>query len=168
MAALPACASKPALRVSAERSAAADFSTYRTYRWATELPQSVPGRPRSGMDLLDWRIRAIIEKQLAARGYDAVSSGPADLVIDYHVKLREAQTDSVQDFIRYRESGGQEGPQESYVFGYQEGTVIIELVDAATQRLVWRSTAGPLISPETQQEKVSEAVRSMMERLPSH
>ena len=167
VATLAGCASTPALRVSAERSTAADFSAYRTYRWATAPADTLDERPRTGMDLLDWRIRTAIEKQLTARGYDEVASGRADFVVAYHVDFREAHTESVGDFIRYRESGGQEGPQEAYVFGYQEGTIIIEVLDEATQRLVWRSTATPLINPENEQEKVSEAVQTMMARFPS-
>jgi hypothetical protein len=165
--ALAGCTSKPTLRVSAERSPAANFSAYRTYSWVSEPSESLSERPRAGPDLLNWRIRNAIEKQLVARGYEEAASGRADLSIAYHVRRRDAHTESVEDFIRYRESGGQEGMQEAYTFGYQEGTVIIEVLDAATQRLVWRSTAGPVINPESQQEKVTEAVQSMMAHFPS-
>lgn len=155
------------MRVSAERSPAADFSAYRTYAWASAPPESLSEHPRSGPDLLNWRIRNVIEKQLVARGYEEATAGRADLSVAYHVRRRDAHTATVGDFIQYRENGGQEGMQEAYTFGYQEGTVIIEVLDAATQRLVWRSTAGPVIDPETQQEKVTEAVQSMMAHFPS-
>ena len=167
LATLTGCTSKPTLRVSAERSPAADFSAYRTYAWATTPVESLSERPRTGPDLLNWRIRNAIEKQLVARGYEEAAAGRADLSIVFHIRRRDAHTETVQDFIQYRESGGQEGMQEAYTFGYEEGTVIIEVLDAATERLVWRSTAGPVINPETQPEKVAEAVQSMMARFPS-
>jgi hypothetical protein len=166
LAALVGCASTPALRVSAERSAAADFSSYRTYRWASAPPEVSLERALSGRDLLDWRIRNGIESQLATRGYQQVQSGTADIIVAYHLDLREKNTSSVGDYITYRQSGGQEGPQEAYVFGYQEGTLVIEAVDGVTRRLVWRSAAGPLLNPEVQQGKVRDAVQRMMERFP--
>ena len=69
LAALAGCASKPTLRVSAERSPAADFSGYRTYRWASAPPEVTLEHARTPRELLDWRIRNGIEAQLAARGY---------------------------------------------------------------------------------------------------
>jgi len=164
---LTACASKPTLHVSAERSAAIDFGAYRTYRWATAPPEVPLERTRNARELLDWRIRNGIEGQLAARGYQQVSSGKADMIVAYHLDLREKNTESVGDYLDYRQSGGQEGMQEAYVFGYQEGTLVIEAVDGTTRRLVWRSAAGPLLSPEAQQERVREAVQRMMERFPT-
>ncbi|MGH3056390.1 MAG: DUF4136 domain-containing protein, partial [Gaiellaceae bacterium] len=111
------CASKPTLHINVERNAATDFSAYRTYVWADQPPEPIPGQPRTGRDLMDWRIRTVIENQLAVRGYDEVSSGRSDLVISYHLDFREAHTDSLQDFINYRESGGDQSMQEAYVYG---------------------------------------------------
>jgi len=162
------CASKPTLHVSAERSTATDFSAYRTYAWANPPAEPSVEQPRTGRDLMDWQIRTIIENQLTAKGYDEVSSGRADLVITYHLDVREGHTESVQDFIAYRESGGDEGMQEAYVYGYQKGTFIIEAIDAATRRLVWRGSAGAVINPERQPDRVREAVLRVMERFPAH
>jgi len=163
-----ACASRPKLHVSAERSAATDFAAYRTYTWANPPPEPSLEQPRTGRDLMDWQIRTMIENQLTAKGYDQISTGRADLVITYHLDVREGQVDSVQDFMTYRESGGDEGMQEAYVYGYQKGTFIIEATDAATRRLVWRGSAGPVINPDRQPDRVREAVLHVMERFPSH
>jgi hypothetical protein len=160
------CASKPTLHVSTERSAATDFSAYRTYAWAHPPAEPSLEQPRTGRDLMDWQIRTIIENQLTAKGYDEVSSR-ADLIITYHLDVREGHTDSVQDFIAYRESGGDEGMQEAYVYGFQKGTFIIEAIDAASRRLVWRGSAGAVINPERQPDRVREAVLRVMERFPS-
>lgn len=168
LSAIVGCASKPTLHVSAERSAATDFSAYRTYAWASPPPEVSLEQPRSSRDLMDWRIRTIIESQLAAKGYDEAAAGRADLLIAYHLAVREAHTDSIQDFIAYRDSGGQDGPQDTYVYGYESGTIIIEAIDATTRRLVWRGSAGAVVNPERQQERVREAVQRVMERFPSH
>jgi len=162
------CATKPTLHVSVERSAASDFAAYRTYTWANPPPEPSLDQPRTGRDLMDWQMRTIIANQLTAKGYDEVASGRADLIITYHLDVREGHTNSVQDFIAYRESGGDEGMQEAYVYGYQEGTFVIEAIDAATRRLVWRGTGGSIIDPDKQQYRVREAVQRVMERFPAH
>ncbi len=113
-------------------------------------------------------MRNVVESQLAAKGYTQVESQGADLWVECYLNQRERHTDSINDFIEYRESGGQQGPQESYVWGYSEGTIIIEAYEAATDRLVWRGSATPIINPEGQQEKAREAVLGIMQRFPAH
>ena len=166
LATLAACASEIPLRIEAERSPTADFYTYRTYAWMFPPLQETAQRPRGGRALLDWRIRSAVDRQLSARGFEKASSGRPDLLIDYHIELREKNTETFSDYLAYRKSGGQEWLTEAYVFGYQEGTLTIEIDDAATRHLLWRASATGLVEPERQEERVNAAVQRMFERFP--
>src|SRR5262249_31705173 len=104
--------------------------------------------------------------QLAAKGYDKGPSGQADFLIDYHLERATRTTDSIGDYIRYRNSGGEMGPDQSFVFGYEEGTLIVEVFDAQTRELAWRASASAFVHPDQQSEKLTNAVRKMMQRFP--
>jgi hypothetical protein len=116
--------------------------------------------------LLNWRIRSAVDRQLSARGFEKVSSGRPDLLVDYRIEIREKNTESFGDYMAYRQSGGQEWLTEAFVFGYQEGTVTIEVDEATTGKMVWRASATGLVDPETHDEQVSDAVGRMFERFP--
>ncbi len=164
---LAACASKIPVRIDAERSATADFYAYRTYDWLTPLsPEEERQRPSGGRALLERRIRSAVERQLSARGFEKVSSGRPDLLVDYRLEIREKPIESFGDYMAYRESGGEELLTEAFVSGYQEGTVSIEVDEAATGRMVWRAAATGLVEPDKQGELVSDTVGRMFERFP--
>ena len=69
---LAGCA--PAISVSHDFDPGADFSGYRTWSW---LPQPVPEviDPRVHNDLVDQRVRVVVERALAAKGYQKVEPG---------------------------------------------------------------------------------------------
>jgi hypothetical protein len=162
---LAACASKMPIRIDAQRSPTANFYAYRTYDWLTPQDEA-RGQPRGGRALLNWRIRTAVERELSARGFERVSSGRPDVLVDYRVEIREKNTQTFGDYMAYRQSGGQEWLTEAYVFGYHEGTVTIEVEDAATRKMVWRASAAGLVDPEAQAELVTDTVRRMFERFP--
>jgi hypothetical protein len=163
--ALMGCATKPAMRISSDHSPTANWSAYHTYAWRTV--SAVPGRaPRGQADLLDWRIRNDVDGQLAVKGYTQIRSGRPDFWIDYHLDQKEKTTDTIGDYVRYRQGGGKEGPSEAYVFGYQEASLILEIVDARTQLLVWRASASAVASSDRSGDKVKEAVDAMLQRFP--
>lgn len=161
-----ACATTNPIVVKAESSPTADFARYATYAWLYAPPEGHGRGPRSESELLDWRIRAAVDTQLAARGYQTTAAHP-DFLVAYHIERTEKTTDSFSDYWRYRQSGGEADPAEAYVFGYEEGSLILEFTDARTRQLVWRASATAMLSADKQQERTQEAVRLMLRRLPA-
>ena len=107
-----------------------------------------------------------IETELAAKGFVLSPDNP-DFFIDYRLTLAEKSTDTIQDFIKYRESGGQSTVQEAYVFGYDEVKLILEIFDAEVDKLVWRASAIMADANTDKQERlVPEAVHRMLEKFP--
>ena len=164
---LAACASKATtVRIDAERSPTADFYAYRTYDFAIPPPVETREPPQGGRSLLDWHIRSVVDRQLSARGFTKVSSGRPDLLVDYRLDIRDKNVETFSDYAAYRESGGKGWLTEAFVYGYQEGTVTVEIDEAATGRLVWRAAASGLVDPEVHDEQVRDAVQRMFERFP--
>jgi uncharacterized protein DUF4136 len=166
------CAPKspPAMPVEAESSPLLSASTYRTFDWLTEpLGDPIGGVP-SEATLFDWRVRNAVDAQLGAKGYTRRTSEKADFLITYHTAAQTRTTDSVRDYMDYRERGGTEDPQETYAFGYTESTLILEVYDAQTRQLMWRAAAKAVVNDprdERSEARTTEAVRRMLQRFPS-
>ena len=146
-AALLACSG---VRVKTDYDPASDFSALRTFRWIDpelrEEPRPenvVPTDPFTRNTLLDRRVRDDIEAQLVSRGYRVAAEGDTpDFLIRYDVVSRQIE----RDYPVYA-GGGYYGYGRGYYgtgvgYGgsstYDEGTLIVDVIDPATQQIVWR------------------------------
>jgi hypothetical protein len=108
-------------------------------------------------------MQGAVEKALAARLERAVPGG-ADLLIHYHASVTtRLNVNGVDE--RY---GSQ--PQ---VTEYEAGTLVVDLVDARTNRVVWRGFARDTVTLEDvlndrdrMTQRINEAVTRMFKELP--
>ena len=136
----------------------ANFSRYRTYAWK-------PGTP-AGEHFLDKRIVAAIESQLAAKGLTRNESSP-DLYVRYHVGL------GVQRSVNGFASGpggayGWRGSFDSIDLQLNEmamGTLVIDVLDAAKEQLVWRGVGVKELDIDTKPEKRDEVVAKAVDKI---
>jgi hypothetical protein len=106
---------------------------FRTYAWAVE--ESVPtGDPRLDNNrFFSERVRASVDRELAARGFEKTPVSP-DLLLHYHASLTQAiEIASPSDRFEHCQNCG--------TSVYDAGTLVIDLVDARSSRLVWRGWA---------------------------
>jgi len=155
----------PTMTVSAERDPNADLLAYRSYAWLAAPPKD-PQFSNANADLLDWRVRTAVDTEMHARGYTRTAPDAPDLWVRYHIHIRETDVESFQDYYWYRMGGGSDSPQDTFVFGYEEATLIVELLDAQTRQLVWRASVAAPRSKESKQERVAQAVALMFEKYP--
>jgi Domain of unknown function (DUF4136) len=148
----------------------ANFAAYHTYAWITQ-PANATGNAQAAQErntLLDKRIRNAVDAQMAAKGFHAEASAP-DLLVVYHTGL--ADKVSVTDW-GYTYAGSYWGwaGRDIDVSTYTEGTLIVDLVDAASKELVWRGSAtgtvDPSASPEKREQRLNDAVARMFSNYP--
>jgi hypothetical protein len=123
------------------------FSHYNTFDWiappvraSEEGVQSDPEGPFARNSLLDKRMRAAVNRNLEARGFQYLEGGESDFRLNYHVAFKDKLVGSGSNFGyfgRYRRGGFSSGFNWS-VRQYQEGAIIIDIVDRAEDQLVWR------------------------------
>lgn len=140
---LSGCASK----VQSDFDHDAIFSYYRTFDWiappvraSEEDLRSDPEGPFARNSLLDKRIRAAVNRKLEKRGFRYVEGDESDFRLNYHVTFKDKLVGSGSDFGyvgRYNRGAFSSGFNWS-VRQYQEGTIIIDVVDRAKDQLVWR------------------------------
>ena len=141
----------------------AQFAQYKTYALvpSTDKTRLSP----SSQFALEESLRA----GLAAHGISEVSKDP-DLHVVSHVSTQvQTMFYPVAGIPYYYGSYGMwaGGPYYGNVSQYTEGTLILDFVDAKTQKLVFRGTGMDTISdPETNAKNVREAVSKMLANFP--
>lgn len=144
----------------------ADFAAYKMYTWLQQ-PTTAIGDAKAAQrtnTLLDKRIRSAVDAQLASKGMTLVSENPDALVI-YHTGID--QKVDVQDWgysYPHYPYGGWYGGQVD-VYEYNEGTLIIDIIDAKSDQLVWRGTATKVIDETATSEEREANLNEVLARL---
>jgi len=137
----------------------ADFSRLRKYGWHA---------PKKVGDLTDIdrkRIRAVVTEELGAKGM-VFDEHAADFRIAMHggTKTRVRVIDS-----GYRYSSGPWwGGHGVDVYQYEEGTLILDIVDAKSNELIWRGTATGVVNPDATPEQKEKQIREAVTKVLAH
>lgn len=162
---LAGCVTGPTVRTDVDPEA--DFGRYRT--WAFYAPIAME---QSGYStFLTDRIKTGVTREMAAKGYVYSEASP-DLKVNFQGVVQE-KTDvysvprsDVQYFYSYRRRSYFAVPvwyDETQVNRYREGTLTIDLVDAARNRLVWTGDAIGRVTRKTPQERAEDTDRAIAE-----
>ena len=152
-----------ATRVNASLERGMDFTQYKSYTWAADDRFST-GDPRlDNNEFFENRLRGTVEQVLGARGFEKTSAAAAGLVIHYHASITQRMDVNALD-AKY---GYCESCHSSI---YDAGTITLDLVDARSNRLVWRGwSEGSLDGIDSQsliEARVDEAVTKILQKLP--
>lgn len=177
---LTACAS---IKVDVDYDVEADFKHLYQYAWLEDKA------PLSGNKLLDSntlmhdRIRTGIDQWLKDHGYLKGNAKEADFLVLYRMVVENKTRVTVMNpYYGYPYSwrfGYRRGFYSSFawsyypdehVYEYQRGTLVIDVVDPNSKKLMWRGMAYEDISPYTTQKKkqryVDRAVKSILSKFP--
>ena len=169
------------LEVSFDYDPKANFAGLKSYEWLDE-PKMPTGDPRiDGNTILENRIHEAVDSAFAARGINKVTSDP-DFLVAYHVSLdKQRSVQTLNSYYGYGPGWGYgygaayrpgywAGAPETYVYEYEEGTLILDIVDPENKALIWRGSAQDEVhfksTPERDQTQLNEAVQKMLENFP--
>jgi hypothetical protein len=145
-----------------------NFARYRTYDWgpADALPTGDPRLDKN--PFFRDHVEGAVEKQLAARGLEMSTSDTPDLLIHYHASINQ-RIDVNRVDRRYGYCYGVDCPSD--VIEYEAGTLVLDLVDSRTNRVIWRGWAqdtveGVLDNEDEMARQIDEAITRMLARLP--
>ena len=158
------------IRVSSHVDRERDFTRYRTFDWgpADALPAGDARLERDAF--FQDHIQGAIERNMAARGFErAAATGEPDVRVHFHAVI-----DRRLDVNRLDSQSGYCGGNDCQagVSEYEEGTLVIDMIDVRSNRLVWRgwaqdSVEGVLENQDRLARKIEDAVRLMFMRLPA-
>jgi len=156
----------PRLTVDSDYDTATDFSKYKTWSW-------MPGKKPSEKDidsLSQKRIVETIDEELPRRGLAKVAEG-GDLSATYQISVvHKIEASPATVGVGYGWGPAHIGVSKTPTREYDEGTLILDLVDPKTKTLIWRGTARgtvkPDASPEERKERIRNAVGYLLEDYP--
>ncbi|WP_454832272.1 DUF4136 domain-containing protein [Pseudoxanthomonas wuyuanensis] len=168
---LAACATGP--RISSDSDPTADFSRYRSFAFYSPLAIESQGYTT----LTSARIKAAARAQMESRGYVYDEKSP-DLWVNLNAYMQE-KTDVVNTpevdydyYYSYRARRYVAVPywrDRTEVYRYTEGTLNVDLVDAAGNRLVWEGVAVGRVArtkPEERAARIDAAIADIFARYP--
>jgi hypothetical protein len=141
---------------------------YRTYDWG--VPDALPASdPRLERDpFFQDHLRGAVEKAMATRGFAWSSDDTPDLLLHYHANITERiDVDRLETRYGYCVTEGCSVP----TVRYEAGTLVLDVLDARTNRLLWRGWAqdavkGMLNNQDTMARQINEAVARMFAEFP--
>lgn len=144
------------LKVTYDYDGQADFAKYKTYAF-TEDALKLPIN-----DLNRDRIHKAVETEMAAKGF--TKSDNPDVLLDLHVRA-EKKTEATATTSGSGMYGGYYGGPGRYGYGggfsttqinyndYIEGTLIIDLIDKSTEKIVWQGRGTKTVDENASAEK---------------
>jgi hypothetical protein len=155
------------LTVSSHIERSVNFAEYATFDWGP--PDNLPvGDPRlDGNEFFRDYVMGAIEKQLAGKGFRQAFSGEPDLLVHYHASVNQR----VDVYGADQPYGYCYQNCEARVVEFEQGTLVVDLVDRRTNKVVWRGWAqdtmtGVIDNQERLEAQVEEGVSRMMLLLP--
>ncbi len=164
LAGLAGCATPP--RHESQAAPGIDFASYRSFALAQPETGDAPLR------MLDANIRAALQAEFTRRGYAEDAASP-DLVVDYDTDTTDkVRSKPFRVGIGMGSFGGNVGGSvnvgSASVESYQEGRLVVHVVDAAKRSEVWYGTiAGKVDQSKLDAAAVARVVALALEDFPA-
>jgi hypothetical protein len=139
-----------------------DFARYKTYSWEKVQTQD---------SLWVSRIRDAVNEALAAKGWTPVQSGGDVSIMAIETTQNQQTLNTFYDGFgggwRWRGFGGF-GDSTTTVENYKVGTLVVDLFDAKTKKLIWRGSASDALSNKSDKniKNLDKGVQKMFDHFP--
>jgi len=146
--------------VKTDYSHSADFGKYRTYSWM---------RVDAGDNLWQDRIMQDVDAALTSKGWEKVPSGGNASVAAIGSTQNERQLNTFYDnFGGGWFWGGFDGTATTTVENIPVGTLVVDIFDSQSKKLIWRGKAEAGLSdkPEKNEKKLKDAVADLFKNFP--
>jgi hypothetical protein len=137
-----------------------DFSQYKTYSW-----EKVQTQDALWID----RIKEAVNAALTARGWTPVESGGNVAIVAIEMTHNQRTLNTFYDgFGGGWRWGGGFGNATTTVENYKVGTLVVDLFDTNTKKLVWRGSSSDTLSDKSDKniKNLDKAVQKMFNHFP--
>jgi len=171
------CAPSPKIGYDFDRGT--EFSAYHTYAWLSG-DQEKTGDRRADSSTVDMRIRIAVGTQLRLKGYQTLPEGKPDFYVAYHVGLKDSSPSISTQYYSdgmaghaFEHSADTRSASKSELSinetpSYLTGSLLIDVIDAASNKLVWRGTAAGEVDPGLTSQQRDERTKAIVHKILSH
>jgi hypothetical protein len=137
----------------------ANFGQYKTYSWGQITTQD---------PLMVDRIKRSVNVALAAKGFMEVPSGGGLSVMAMETTKNQQSLDTFYNGFGGGWRWGGFGDATTTTETYKVGTLVIDLFDATTKKLVWRGSASDTLSNKSEKniDNLDKGVEKMFKKFP--
>lgn len=158
-----ACSPIANLKTATEYDKSVDFKTYNSYKFAKEITYSDTFDNYSHENKRN--IENAIHKQL--KNKDLEEQELASLEVNFFVIDTHESESITKSSYRNQHYGGMRH-LDTYIVEYEQGTLIIDLIDAKSKKLVWRGAATGVITgkQDDMERTIDYAVKKIFSEFP--
>jgi hypothetical protein len=162
-------------RTNYDPSAVQKIDGFHTYAW---LPMKAGSDPNIYNPIIQERVHRAVDAQLQARGFQRVAPGQSpDFKVGWHGAVEQkVDVDTIDNYYGYLWDPwfdpffgpvgyGGSGGVETQTREYREGTLILDVVDANSNKLVWRGTAQTELAKSTNASKSQKLIDRAAEKM---
>jgi hypothetical protein len=138
----------------------ADFSQYKTYSWE---------KVQTADPLWVDRIKGAVDGTLASKGWMQVASGGNVAIVAIEMTKNQQSLDTFYNgFGGGWRWGGGFGDATTTVNNYKVGTLVVDLFDAQTKKVIWRGSASDTLSDKSDKniKELDKGVQKMFAHFP--
>jgi hypothetical protein len=149
-----------AQQVKTDYDRSSDFSQYKTYSW-----EKVQTQDPLWVD----RIKDAVNAALAGKGWTQVSSGGNVAIVAIEMTRNQQTLDTFYNgFGGGWRWGGGFGNATTTVDNYRVGTLVVDLFDANTKKVIWRGSASDTLSNKSDKniKELDKGVQKMFAHFP--
>jgi len=155
-----ACSS---ISVKTDYNPSVDFSTYKTYRWV-DFKKMNDDQLAKNL-LLRNRIIFAVDEELKKKGFILSEADDVDFIIVVHGSKEERMNISNWTGIyRYDPWMGPDGSNVDVSY-YEQGTLVIDVVEAKEEDLVWRGLGTSVLKEYSDPESMQKAANEFVSRV---
>lgn len=147
----------------------ADLAGLRTYAWLHKKA-TAPQDARFDNDVVSARVRRSGNAVLAEKGYTLATSDDPDFLVAFRITTSDIAGDNqIPDYFGYFPIAW--GGIGFYASEVQEGTMVIDVVDAKSKNMIWRGVGerqvDPDIGPQRRLDRIESGVAKILEQFPA-
>jgi len=139
---------------------------YGSYSWDGFRPLSEDKMHTYYSPLTDARIRSSVDAVMLSKGYQMVNSG-GGLRLHYHVIIEDKSVETTESYDYESSTYWFHNERDPYY--YTQGTLIIDIVDARRDCLIWRARAVGILEElcgERLERDIDKVIARMLKTLP--
>jgi len=156
--------------VQADADPKVDFARFTTFAWLPK-DQAPPVDQWLQDRAIEKRVQSGVEAGLRAKGFRPAEGGTPDLFVTYRLTSESRSTTGVPSAYSGYNLGWWSNARMTRTDNYERGTLIVDVIDAADMKLVWRGSASarllPHISFEKRAKRATDAVERIMQDFPA-
>lgn len=163
--------------VQTDHNDASSLAGLKTYGWLQT--SASPGEDVRVNNLeVNTSVVKAVDRNLTRKGYQKVESGPADFLVTWFGAIeKNVKVESIDHFYKSHGYGAVvkgavlQGEGESAIREYEEGTILIDILNPLTHEMLWRGTGTKRIPKEGKEGDaglyINNVVTQILENLPT-